>query len=177
MKMTFADAVKSGLSHYSNFKGTATRTAFWYFYLFNVLLNIVTTTFDSFITPSSGMGMASGGPLYLITNIALILPNLTIAVRRFHDAGFSGKWMFLYALPTVAFFIGGGLAVSNAPKLDLATASDQQLLDAALPLLPSLLLFIAVGIFQLVVNLKATKTAEQGNKYAGSSEAATSASE
>ena len=38
MKMTFADAVKSGLSNYSNFKGTASRTEFWYFYLFNVLL-------------------------------------------------------------------------------------------------------------------------------------------
>ena len=179
MKMTFAGAVQSGLKNYSNFKGTATRTEFWYFYLFNVLLNVVTTTFDSFLSPSSGtgMGMASAGPIYLVTNIALILPNLTIAVRRFHDAGFSGKWMLLYIIPVAAFFVGGGLAAANAPKIDLATASDQQLLEAALPLLPSLVLFIAVGIFQLVLNLKATKTAAQGNKYADSSEAATSAPE
>jgi uncharacterized membrane protein YhaH (DUF805 family) len=178
MKMTFAGAVQSGLKNYSNFKGTATRTEFWYFYLFNVLLNVVTTTFDSFIAPSgtTGMGMTSGGPLYLITNIALILPNLTIAVRRFHDAGFSGKWLGLYIIPFIALFLGGGLAVSNS-KLDLATASDEQLLAAALPLVPSLLLFLAVGIFQLVLNLKATKTAAQGNKYAESSEAATSAPE
>jgi uncharacterized membrane protein YhaH (DUF805 family) len=178
MKMTFAGAVQSGLKNFSNFKGTATRTEFWYFYLFNVLLNVVTTTFDSFIVPSSGsgMGMASGGPLYLITNIALILPNLTIAVRRYHDAGFSGKWLGLYLIPVVAMFVGGGLAVSSA-KIDLATATDQQVLAAALPLLPAVLLFIAVGIFQLVLNLKATKTAAQGNKYAESHEAATSASE
>lgn len=176
--MTFAGAVRSGLKNYSNFKGTATRTEFWYFYLFNVLLNIVTTTFDSFMVPAStsGMGMASGGPLYLITNIALILPNLTIAVRRFHDAGFSGKWLGLYIIPFVALFLGGGLAVSGA-KFDLATASDEQLLAAALPLVPSLLLFLAVGIFQLVLNLKATKTAAQGNKYAESNEAPTSAPE
>lgn len=178
MKMTFAGAVQSGLKNFSNFKGTATRTEFWYFYLFNVLLNVVTTTFDSFIVPSSGsaMGLASGGPLYLITNIALILPNLTIAVRRYHDAGFSGKWLGLYLIPVVAMFVGGGLAVSSA-KIDLATATDQQVLAAALPLLPAVLLFIAVGIFQLVLNLKATKTAAQGNKYAESHEAATSASE
>jgi len=178
MKMTFAGAVQSGLKNFSNFKGTATRTEFWYFYLFNVLLNVVTTTFDSFIVPSSGsaMGLASGGPLYLITNIALILPNLTIAVRRYHDAGFSGKWLGLYLIPVVAMFVGGGLAVSSA-KIDLATATDQQVLAAALPLVPAVLLFIAVGIFQLVLNLKATKTAAQGNKYAESHEAATSASE
>jgi uncharacterized membrane protein YhaH (DUF805 family) len=178
MKMTFAGAVKSGFKNFSNFKGTATRTEFWYFYLFNVLLNVVTTTFDSFIVPSSGsgMGLASGGPLYLITNIALILPNLTIAVRRYHDAGFSGKWLGLYLIPVVAMFVGGGLAVSSA-KIDLATATDQQVLAAALPLVPAVLLFIAVGIFQLVLNLKATKTAAQGNKYAESHEAATSASE
>ncbi|MFM6939662.1 MAG: DUF805 domain-containing protein [Rhodoluna sp.] len=177
MKPTFADAVKSGLKNYANFKGTATRTEFWYFYLFCVLLNIVTSTLDAFISPSStsGLGMATGGPLYLITNIALILPNLTLGIRRFHDAGFSGKWFLLWLIPVIAFFMGGGLMAANAPKLDLATASDQQLLDAALPLLPSLLLFLAVGIFQLIVNLRATKTAEQGNKYATKDETPTSA--
>jgi uncharacterized membrane protein YhaH (DUF805 family) len=179
MKMTFADAVKSGLKNYSNFKGTASRSEFWYFYLFTVLLNSVTSTFDLFIAPSSnnGLGMATGGPLYTITNIALILPNLTLAVRRFHDAGYSGKWFFLWAIPVVAFLVGGGAAAANAPKLNLETATDQQLLDAALPLLPSLLLFVAVGIFQLVINLRATKSAEQGNKYAIKDEIETSATE
>jgi uncharacterized membrane protein YhaH (DUF805 family) len=179
MKITFADAVKSGLKNYSNFKGTATRPEFWYFYLFTVLLNVVTTTLDAFIAPGSsgGLGAASGGPLYMITNIALILPNLTLAVRRFHDAGFSGKWQFLWALPVVALFLGGGVAVANTPALDLETATDQELLNASLPLLPSLLLFLAVGVFQLVLNLKASKTAEQGNKYAAKDEASTSAPE
>jgi uncharacterized membrane protein YhaH (DUF805 family) len=181
MKMTFAGAVQSGLKNYSNFKGTATRTEFWYFYLFNVLLNIVTTTFDSFMVPAStsgmGMGMASGGPLYLITNIALILPNLTIAVRRFHDAGFSGRWIFLYAIPTAAFVLAIVTSGSKLASFNESTGTTEQLLTAAAPFAVSLLLFLAVGIFQLVLNLKATKTAAQGNKYAESSEAATSASE
>jgi uncharacterized membrane protein YhaH (DUF805 family) len=176
MKITFADAVKSGLKNYSNFKGTATRTEFWYFYLFNVLLNVVTYTFDLIIDPATA-NSATGGPLYLATNIALILPNLTVAVRRFHDAGFSGKWLFLWALPVAALFLGGGVAVANTPALELETATDQQLLNAGLPLLPSLLLFIAVGVFQLVLNVKASKSAEQGNKYAAKDEAPTSAPE
>jgi uncharacterized membrane protein YhaH (DUF805 family) len=179
MKMTFAGAVQSGLKNYSNFKGAATRTEFWYFYLFNILLNIVTMTFDAFIVPAttSGIGTSSGGPIYLITNIALILPNLTIAVRRFHDAGFSGKWLFLYAVPTAAFVVASVTSGSKLLSYNETSGTEKQLLDAALPFVVSLLLFLAVGIFQLVLNLKATKTAEQGNKYAGSSEAETSASE
>ena len=176
MKMTFADAVKSGLKNYSNFKGTATRTEFWYFYLFNVLLNVVTYTFDLVLDPSTASS-ATGGPLYLITNVALILPNLTVAVRRFHDAGFSGKWMFLWVLPFVALFLGGGAVAASAPALDPSTVTNEQLLAIALPLLPSLLLFAAVGIFQLVINLKMTKTPEQGNKYATPTPTETSASE
>ena len=106
MKMTFAGSIKSGLKNWSNFKGTATRTEFWYFYLFTVLLNMVTTTLDSIIAPGtdlSGAAMAGAGPLYLITNIALVLPNVSLAFRRFRDAGLSGSWLFLWALPFVAF--------------------------------------------------------------------------
>ena len=176
MKMTFAEAVKSGFKNYSNFKGTATRTEFWYFYLFNVLLNIVTYTVDLVIDPSTA-NSATGGPLYLISNIALILPNLTVAVRRFHDAGFSGKWMFLWAIPIIAFFIGGGAMAANSPALDPETVTNEQLLAIAVPLLPSLLLFLVFGVFQLIINLKATKTAEQGNKHATLSLTETSVSE
>lgn len=176
MKMTFADAVRSGFKNYSNFKGTATRTEFWYFYLFNVLLNVVTYTIDLVIDPSTATSV-TGGPVYLIANIALILPNLTVAVRRFHDAGFSGKWMFLWVLPFVALFLGGGAVAASAPALDPSSVTNEQLLAIALPLLPSLLLFAAVGIFQLVINLKMTKTPEQGNKYATSAPTETSASE
>ena len=179
MNMTFADSVKSGLRNYSNFKGTASRTEFWYFYLFTVLLNMVTSTFDSFITPGAAVGdsmMAGAGPLYLISNIALILPNLSLAVRRFHDAGLSGKWLGLWALPVIAFLGTGGFATALGSKIS-ETSTDAEVLAALAVFIPTLLLASAVGIFQLVVNLKATKTAAQGNKYADRSESSTSAAE
>jgi uncharacterized membrane protein YhaH (DUF805 family) len=179
MKMTFAGAVKSGIKNYSNFKGTATRTEFWYFYLFTVLLNMVTGTLDSLLAPSvdlTGSMMASAGPLYMITNIALILPNLTLAVRRFHDAGLSGKWLGLWALPVIAFFATGGVSFSGASKLT-AASSDAEVLAYLSVFIPTLLVAAAVGVFQLVINLKATKPAAQGNKYAAKKQDETSASE
>ena len=67
--MTFADAVKSGLKNWSNFKGTATRTEFWYFYLFTILLNMVTTTIDSIIAPGTDWsGAAMAGPPSSVAN-------------------------------------------------------------------------------------------------------------
>jgi uncharacterized membrane protein YhaH (DUF805 family) len=179
MKMTFAGAVKSGLKNYSNFKGTATRTEFWYFYLFTVLLNMVTTTLDSIITPGadlSGAAMAGAGPIYTITNIALVLPNLSLAIRRFHDAGLSAKWLFLWALPVIVFFTTGGPGLASLPALT-EDSSVAEFTAYANAIVPSVLVALGVGIFQFVINLKATKTAEQGNKYAAPAVTETSASE
>jgi uncharacterized membrane protein YhaH (DUF805 family) len=179
MKMTFADSVKSGLKNWSNFKGTATRTEFWYFYLFTVLLNMVTTTLDSFAAPGtdlSGAAMAGAGPFYLLTNIALVLPNLSLAFRRFHDAGVSAKWLFLWAVPILVLVFGGGLALADLPPLS-ENSSVAEFTAYANAIVPSILVALGVGIFQFVINLKATKTAEQGNKYAAPAAAETSASE
>jgi uncharacterized membrane protein YhaH (DUF805 family) len=179
MKMTFADSVKSGLKNWSNFKGTASRTEFWYFYLFTVLLNMVTTTLDALIAPGadfSGAAMAGAGPLYLITNIALVLPNISLAFRRFHDAGVSGKWLFLWALPVVVLILSGGLALSDLPPLS-ENSSEADLAAYAMALAPSILLAIGVGVFQFVINLMPSKTKAQGNKHASGDETETSVSE
>lgn len=177
--MTFADAVKSGLKNWSNFKGTATRTEFWYFYLFTILLNMVTTTIDSIIAPGtdlSGAAMAGAGPLYFITNVALVLPNVSLAFRRFHDVGVSGKWLFLWALPVLVFFFGGGLGLAELPPLT-ESSSEADITAYATAIGPSILTALAVGVFQLVVNLMPSKAKAQGNKYAAAAETETSASE
>lgn len=179
MKMTFADSVKSGLKNWSNFKGTATRTEFWYFYLFTILLNMVTTTIDGLIAPGtdlSGAAMAGAGPLYLITNIALVLPNLSLAFRRFRDAGLSGKWLFLWALPVLVFFFGGGLNLAGLPPLT-ETSSEADITAYAMAVGPTILVAMGVGIFQFVVNLMPSKSKVQGNKFASTTETETSASE
>jgi uncharacterized membrane protein YhaH (DUF805 family) len=176
MKMTFAEAVKSGFKNYSNFKGTATRTEFWYFYLFNVLLNIVLSTLDSLVAPvADGASMMStAGPLYTIANIALVVPNLSLAFRRFHDSGFSAKWLLLWVLPAITFFVTGGFVLASGAKLSVNSTNDE-VLAAFSAFIPTLLVALAVGIFQLVIYLRRTKTSAEGNKYAPSVSDETSA--
>jgi uncharacterized membrane protein YhaH (DUF805 family) len=85
--MTFVDAIKAGFKNYANFKGTASRSEFWYWVLFTTLLNIVLSQIDTL----AGIGSTSMG-LSSIASLALLVPNISVIFRRLHDAGFSG-WL------------------------------------------------------------------------------------
>ena len=91
--MGFVDAVKSVLvENYANFKGRARRSEYWYFVLFNVLLNIVLLGLF-FIVPEVVF-------LSVLVGLALIIPSLAVVVRRFHDIGKSG-WNIAWVLLSV----------------------------------------------------------------------------
>jgi uncharacterized membrane protein YhaH (DUF805 family) len=93
--MTFGESIKTCLSKkYANFDGRASRSEYWWYYLFNLILNWGVTFIDVW-------GMASGvlpfPVLSWIVMIGLLLPGLAVTVRRLHDTGRSG-WNCLWAL-------------------------------------------------------------------------------
>ena len=92
--MTFSLAVKSAFRNYANFHGRARRSEFWYFVLFQLILFAVAVAFEMIHT---GLGSV----LYSLLVLALLLPNLAIAVRRLHDTGRSGWWILLDFVPAV----------------------------------------------------------------------------
>ena len=49
--MTFVEAVKAGFQNYVNFISRATRSEFWYWVLFAVLLSIATSAIDYVLFP------------------------------------------------------------------------------------------------------------------------------
>ncbi|MFC4261652.1 DUF805 domain-containing protein [Ferruginibacter yonginensis] len=89
--MNFIDAVKKCLNNYANFNGRARRSEYWWFFLFNILIGIVAGIIDVAIF---GKGPEDVGILGTTTSLALLLPNLAVAVRRVHDVGKSG-WFIL----------------------------------------------------------------------------------
>ncbi len=100
--MGFADAVKSCLTNYANFKGRAPRAEFWWFYLFNLAALFVAFILDSLLIQT---GQVSGAYLYLAVSLGLILPNLAVAVRRLHDVDRSGAWLLAFFIPLVGFIL------------------------------------------------------------------------
>jgi len=95
--MNFGQAITSGLKNYANFQGRSSRSAFWYFALFNVLVGL------AFQIMSGGDSSNFFGLLGGLASLALLLPSIAIGVRRLHDLDRSGWFILLALIP----FIGG----------------------------------------------------------------------
>lgn len=91
--MKFTESVSTCLKKYDTFSGRASRSEYWYFMLFNILVGIATGMLDLAI-----FGQPEEGEVQMINglaSIALILPNLAVTARRLHDINKSGWWMLL----------------------------------------------------------------------------------
>jgi len=97
---------------YADFTGRASRSEFWWSYLWVVLLGSISYVAVFAValsnTPAAGgTGSASeitplGGVLvlvWLIGYLAMIVPTIAVAVRRLHDAGVSGLVYLLAFVP------------------------------------------------------------------------------
>lgn len=88
--MNFQDAIVSGFKNYANFSDRASRSAFWYWVLFCVIVGIVTAILDSAIFPDNTVS-----PLNTIFNLAVIIPNFAVGARRLHDIDRTGWWQLI----------------------------------------------------------------------------------
>ena len=88
-KMSFGGTIKHCFKNYANFKGRASRSEYWYFYLFGILVLFVTAIVSA--------------ALYSLVVLGLLLPFITVLTRRLHDTGRSGAKALVLFIP----FIGG----------------------------------------------------------------------
>jgi len=79
--MNFGQAISSCLSNYATFSGRASRSEFWWFFLFQVLASLAASMLSEKLS-----GLVSLG---------LLLPALAVGARRLHDIGKSGWWQLL----------------------------------------------------------------------------------
>lgn len=115
--MTFTQAVATCLSKFVDFSGRASRSEYWWFYLFTVILSIVATIIDT------AMGMGDSGIVQPVVGLILLLPTVAAGARRLHDTGRTGWWqiaplavfipfaVIAMALATPALFAVAGLGV------------------------------------------------------------------
>ncbi|MBD5216201.1 MAG: DUF805 domain-containing protein [Bacteroidales bacterium] len=98
-QVTFEQAVRSAIQqHYCDFNGRASRSEYWWYVLFTVILSVIIQAFGV---------ISSDVSLYLgaIVNLALLLPGLSLCVRRLHDINKSGWFILLGLIPIVGAII------------------------------------------------------------------------
>ncbi|MFM8915674.1 MAG: DUF805 domain-containing protein [Candidatus Limnocylindrus sp.] len=95
--MDLVSSVKRNLTTaaYAQFSGRASRSEYWWFYLFTVLAGAAANTL--------------GGTVGNLASIAFFLPGLALFVRRMHDTGRSGWWFLLLftviGIPVVFYWL------------------------------------------------------------------------
>jgi len=95
--MNFGQAISSGFRNYAEFRGTASRSEYWWWTLFVVLVSIALSIIDR-STGQDGVGVLSS-----LWSLGTLLPSFALAVRRLRDAGYSWAFLFLFFVP----FVGG----------------------------------------------------------------------
>jgi uncharacterized membrane protein YhaH (DUF805 family) len=97
--MNFSTSVKTCFSKYATFSGRASRSEYWYFYLFTNLIAFLISFFGSLISSEIASGLVG------LISLFFLLPSFAVFVRRLHDIGKSG-WNWLLALiPLIGFII------------------------------------------------------------------------
>ena len=129
-------AIQSVFRNYATLAGRAPRSEFWWFALFQAVLFAVVILLGGLGigTPAQGempvsMGIAIG--VILLLSLGLAIPNITVYVRRLHDADFSGWMYFLACIPYAGILVvivfallpsqPAGARFDAAPNLGQAT--------------------------------------------------------
>ena len=96
------------LKKYAVFEGRAHRAEYWWFVLFNVIISVALNTIFGARGRVPEEPLAQATPLAIIPAIyglGLLLPSLAVAVRRLHDTGRAGWWIFIGLIPLVGWIV------------------------------------------------------------------------
>ena len=89
--MTFQESIRLCFTKYFDFSGRATRSEYWWFFLFLVLAGLL----GAVLSP-----IASG-----LFTLATVVPSTAVATRRLHDTRRSGWWQLIVLVPLLGFIV------------------------------------------------------------------------
>ena len=95
--MNFIESIKTCFVKYATFSGRASRSEFWYFCLFLVILDVSTEILDAALAGESFWSYDEFfGPITSIFYLVTFLPGLALSFRRLQDINKSGWWCFIF---------------------------------------------------------------------------------
>lgn len=109
----------AALNKYATFAGRARRKEYWIFGLVNaVILGVLEAVMMS--TLKAGHTPVLSGSLFAIFALLILLPSISVMVRRLHDTDRSGWWYWIALVPVI-----GGIVLFVFTLLDGTPGSNQ----------------------------------------------------
>ncbi len=100
MFQNFIDVLKN---KYASFEGRAKRSEFWLFWLVIIIVEVIFFALLTMVSNATGFGVVYwifSACLWLFL-LGMLLPMLGLVVRRLHDVGKKGSWIFIGLVPIV----------------------------------------------------------------------------
>ena len=91
--MDFGQAISTCFRKFADINGRAQRSEYWWFFLFNLIVNIAGTT------------LFGDGLISVLITLALIVPAISVGVRRLHDTNRTGWWMLAFIIPLLGLVL------------------------------------------------------------------------
>jgi len=89
--MTFGESISTCFTKYAAFDGRASRSEFWWWFLFTFLASAAT-------------GIVSQS-LSALFSLGVMLPSLAVGARRLHDTNRSEWFLLLWFIPLIGWII------------------------------------------------------------------------
>ena len=110
--MRFFDSVISGYLRCLDFNGRSSRSEFWWFFLFSIMLCLLVLNFtaENLESKLSSLNEENFFQVFFNSSIGYAIlvtaiPQISLSIRRFHDIGKSGWWYFtLQIVPIFLLF-------------------------------------------------------------------------
>ena len=96
--MNFWQAIASGFPNYVKFSGRASRSEYWFWFLFVLLGDLAAQILDAGI---SFIQASAASLLVVVFYLVTLLPSLAVSIRRLHDIDRTGWWLLLFFIPLV----------------------------------------------------------------------------
>lgn len=95
------------MKKYASFSGRATRSEYWIFYLFTIIITNLPALIGLIMMMAGSAehneSVAGTGIMFIVIAVllafVLLLPSWTVSVRRLHDIGESGTYLFMGLIP------------------------------------------------------------------------------
>lgn len=97
-RVRFSEAVSQAFRHIFTYRGRASRSAFWWFALAAVIIELA-------LGGISDRSAVLGGILYFFIGLPTALAQISLAVRRLHDTNRRGWWWWIGLVPFIGWIV------------------------------------------------------------------------